>query len=78
MDGKASPATPRRIVPKGVVTRKSTDMLAVENPEVAKALRFIQANFSRTNLSVGIIVEAGKYLDASWKWHFGASLTEPF
>ena len=60
MDGKAPPATPRRIVPKGVVTRKSTDMLAVENPEVAKALRFIQANFSRTNLSVGIIVEAGK------------------
>ena len=60
MDGQAPPATPRRIVPKGVVTRKSTDMLAVENPEVAKALRFIQANFSRTNLSVGTIVEAGK------------------
>jgi LacI family transcriptional regulator len=60
MDGKAPPVTPKRIAPKGVVTRKSTDMLAVEHPEVAKALRFIQANFSRTNLSVCTIVEAGK------------------
>jgi LacI family transcriptional regulator len=60
MDGKAPPVTPKLIAPIGVVTRKSTDMLAVEHPEVAKALRFIQSNFSRTNLSVGSIVEAGK------------------
>jgi len=60
MDGEAPPVAPKRIAPKGVVTRKSTDMLAVENPEVAEALRYIQANFYRTNLSVSTIVEAGK------------------
>jgi LacI family transcriptional regulator len=78
MDGKAPPVTPKRIAPKGVVTRKSTDMLAAEHPEVAKTLRFIQANFFRTNLSVDTIVEAGRLPRRSLEWHFGTSLTAAF
>src|SRR5260370_37887870 len=46
----------KRISPKGVVTRKSTEVLAVEDPEVARALRYIQANFSKGALSVDDVV----------------------
>jgi LacI family transcriptional regulator len=60
MDGKAPPVIPERISPKGVVTRKSTDILAIGHPEVASALRFIQGNFARTMLSVDTVVAAGK------------------
>jgi LacI family transcriptional regulator len=59
MDGKAPPAIPERVLPKGVVTRKSTDTLAVEYPGVASALRFIQDNFTRSMLSVDMVVAAG-------------------
>jgi LacI family transcriptional regulator len=59
MDGKAPPAIPERVPPKGVVTRKSTDTLAVEHPGVASALRFIQDNFTRPMLSVDMVVAAG-------------------
>jgi hypothetical protein len=46
------PDVAKRIKPKGVVTRKSTEIVAVENPAVVDALRFIQNNFSKGNLSV--------------------------
>jgi hypothetical protein len=42
-DGRPSAAktTQAKITPKGVVTRKSTDVLAVENPDVASALGWV-------------------------------------
>jgi LacI family transcriptional regulator len=46
MNGEPPPDIPKRITPKGVVTRKSTEVLAVENPDVASALGYIQDNFS--------------------------------
>ena len=58
MEGQAAPIVPERIAPKGVITRKSTDVLAIEHPEVAKASRYIQANFVRKDLSVSSVVEA--------------------
>jgi len=60
MDGQAPPKQPKRITPKGVVTRKSTDVLAVENPDVASALGYIQKNFSKQNLSVLDVVAHGR------------------
>jgi LacI family transcriptional regulator len=56
MNGEQAPKTPKRIAPKGVVTRKSTEVLAVENPEVANALGYIQENFPRGSLSVEDVV----------------------
>ena len=60
MNGNSLPKKPKPIAPKGVVTRKSTDVLAVENPDVAGALGYIQKNFSRHDLSVLDVVAHGR------------------
>jgi LacI family transcriptional regulator len=54
--GEPPPKIPKRIPPKGVVTRKSTEVLAVEDPKVSAALRYIQGNFPRGNLAVDDVV----------------------
>jgi LacI family transcriptional regulator, galactose operon repressor len=56
INGESPPKIPRRISPKGVVTRKSTEVLAVEDARVGAALRFIQGNFFGGNLSVDDVV----------------------
>ena len=48
---------PMRVEPSGVVTRKSSDILALPDPQVAKALRFIWDNFHRT-LNIAEVVDA--------------------
>ncbi len=48
---------PLRVEPSGVVTRKSSDILALPDPQVAKALRFIWDHFHRS-LSISEIVTA--------------------
>jgi LacI family transcriptional regulator len=53
INGEAPPGIPQRIAPKGVVTRRSTELLAVEDPTVSTALMYIQAKFCEGNLSVG-------------------------
>ena len=42
MSGEAPPDEPLRIEPVGVQTRQSTDVLAIDDPAVASALRFIR------------------------------------
>jgi LacI family transcriptional regulator len=42
MDGQPVPPAPLRIPPRGVVTRRSTDVLAIEQQHVAQALRLIR------------------------------------
>jgi LacI family transcriptional regulator len=39
--GRRLPARPALVPPRGVVTRRSTDQIAVDHPGVARALRFI-------------------------------------
>jgi LacI family transcriptional regulator len=56
MDGEAPPQDILRVPPKGVITRKSTDILAVSNVAVAKALRFIWEHYAENNLSVDDVV----------------------
>ena len=41
LDGEPAPRKPVIIPPKGVVVRRSTDMLAVADPRVSRALRFM-------------------------------------
>ena len=60
INGEPPPDIPERISPKGVVTRKSTEVLAVEDPKVSTALRYIQGNFARGDLSVDDVVAHAK------------------
>jgi LacI family transcriptional regulator len=43
MNGEPAPLAPIRIAPQGVVARQSTNVLAIDDPTVVQALRFIQA-----------------------------------
>jgi LacI family transcriptional regulator len=47
MAGEPVPPTAHLIPPTGVVARQSTDILAVDDPDVAAAVRFIRANACR-------------------------------
>ena len=42
MSGHAAPAAPIYVPPRGVVTRQSTDVLAIDDRDVARAVRFIR------------------------------------
>jgi len=41
MQGKPSPTEPVLVPPRGVITRRSTDILAVNDPTVARAIRYM-------------------------------------
>lgn len=58
MRGKKAPKEVIRIPPKGVVTRRSTDILAVDKLPVARALRFIRDRHSSPLLSVNDVAAA--------------------
>lgn len=47
MDGAKAPVRTKRIPPRGVSERRSTDVLAVSDPTVRQALRFIAGNLHR-------------------------------
>jgi LacI family transcriptional regulator len=47
MAGATAPARMLEIPPVGIVQRDSTDMLAVSDVEVAKALRYVIANYKK-------------------------------
>jgi len=55
MNGEPPPAATIEIRPRGVVTRRSTDILATDDVEVASALRFIRDNACR-GIGVGDVV----------------------
>jgi LacI family transcriptional regulator len=44
MHGRPAPKQPIRIPPTGLITRKSSDLLAVNHPGVARCLRFLRDN----------------------------------
>jgi LacI family transcriptional regulator len=47
MQRKQPPAKPIRIPPAGIIARKSSDLLAVNHPGVARSLRFLWENYHR-------------------------------
>ncbi len=52
------PAPPRTLIPpRGIITRRSTDILAVDHPLVARAIRFIWDQFAH-DLSVDEVAQA--------------------
>lgn len=48
MDGAPAPAEPILIRPRGITLRQSTDILAVNQPQVRTALKFLRENFQRS------------------------------
>lgn len=56
MSGKKAPNKNIRLAPKGIATRRSTDILAVDNLQVARALRFIGDNYADSQLDIGHVV----------------------
>ena len=58
MAGKPAPAKPIIIPPIGVVTRVSTNILAVEDPKVARAIRFIFENHHENGLGPDSVASA--------------------
>ena len=50
MNGEEPPSEPVLIPPKGLVIRDSSDVVAVGNTEIDRALRFIRRNLHRTDL----------------------------
>ncbi len=55
--GDPFPETPQLVPPLGVVERRSTDVVAIEHPGVAKAIRFIRHRF-RDPLAIADVVAA--------------------
>jgi len=58
MAGRKPPKKVIRVPPNGLVTRRSTDILAVDNLQVARALRFIRDHFANPLLGVDDVVAA--------------------
>lgn len=59
IQGKKAPKKPTLIRPKGVVLRRSTDITAIENPTIAKAIRFIWDHFDEPINVETIIKQTG-------------------
>lgn len=57
MEGTAASDTPVWVDPLTIVTRQSTDIVAIENPDVAQAVKFIRDHACR-GITVGDVVEA--------------------
>lgn len=78
MDGETDPPEIPKVRPKGIVARRSTDMQAVENIEVARALRFIRENYSKANLQVADIVASTRIsrrpLEVAFKKEVGRTI----
>lgn len=58
MDGGTPPAELKRVRPKGIAARRSTDILAVDDRHVAAALRFIWDRYPLSTLSVDDVAAA--------------------
>ena len=58
MSGRKPPKEVIRVPPTGLVTRRSTDIVAVDNLQVARALRFIQDQYANPLLGVEAVVAA--------------------
>jgi len=79
MAGRPIPDAPILIPPKGFVTRQSSDLIAVDHTEVARALRVITDRFSDPNLTIARIVAetaiSRRNLDRAFLSRLGRTIT---
>jgi LacI family transcriptional regulator len=80
MDGEPAPPQPILIEPPGIVTRQSTDILAVPDLRVAGALTCIRRNFTAPLLNAVAVAEAcgvpPRTLARLFKQHLGRSVAD--
>jgi LacI family transcriptional regulator len=80
MDGQEAPKENLRVSPRGLVTRRSTDILAVENLAVARALRTIGDLFADPLLDVGTIAHSSgvsrRTLEKAFRRELNRSINE--
>lgn len=78
-DPDAPIPAPVRVEPSGVVTRKSSDILALPDPQVARALRYIWDHFHQP-MHVGEVVGATdvsrRTLEKAFNKHLGRSILD--
>ena len=77
MNGKRPPKQPLIVPPKGVVTRVSTNVLAVEDPRVARAIRFIFEHYQDNALDTDTVAKIAGFsrsgLERAFRKHLGHS-----
>jgi LacI family transcriptional regulator len=77
LDGKPAPREPILIPPKCIVTRISTDVLAVDDPKCARAVQYIFEHYKESNIGVPEVATATgmsrSALDRAFHKHFGQS-----
>jgi LacI family transcriptional regulator len=80
MRGDKVPPDGVRVPPRGVITRVSTDLRAVSDPRVARALAFIAENYPNPLLSVADVAAAvgvsRRQLERSFREATGCTLRE--
>jgi LacI family transcriptional regulator len=79
MDGKRAPAAPRWLAPLAIVTRQSTDTLAIKDPALVAGLRFIRETVGRPVLVDEVAAAAGvsrRLLERRFAAHLRASPAE--
>jgi LacI family transcriptional regulator len=76
MEGEPAPAEPLYIPPVGIVTRRSTDAIAVSDPLVVKASQFIREHTDRP-LNVEEVVDvvgcSRRSLETRFRKHLGTT-----
>ena len=79
LEGEALPDAPVIVPPVGVIERQSTDTLAVEDKDVAEALRFIRLNACR-GLTCGEVLHhvpvARRTLETAFRRHLGRTMLQ--
>lgn len=73
MAGKNVPPEPSFVAPRGVVTRHSTDVLAIDDPEIARALHFIR-RYACDGINVASVVREVDISRRSLEQRFAALL----
>ncbi|TWT29902.1 AraC family transcriptional regulator [Blastopirellula retiformator] len=79
MEGQPASTTPLTISPHGVVSRQSTDVLAIDDPMIVRALRFIQKHTQR-GISVADVLRevpiSRRSLEMQFRSYLGRSPAE--
>ncbi|HEU5078756.1 MAG TPA: DNA-binding transcriptional regulator [Opitutaceae bacterium] len=80
LEGSCLSTEPVRILPKAIVTRVSTNVVAATDPRIARALTFIAENFPNNMLTVGEIADAvgmsRRNLERGFRQETGCSIHE--
>jgi LacI family transcriptional regulator len=79
MGGQRAPARPILVPPRGLVVRRSSDILAVEHPDVAKALSFIWRHFGdpiNVDDVVAVTAMSRSSLYRAFEEHLGRTMRE--